>query len=617
MNEKKILLLAILALSALSFLLYARTLKAPFIFDDFSCVVQNPDVKQLSNLKTRLFYPLKAGLHEDRNDPSRPLAFLTFTLNYALGGKDPFGFHLFNLTLHLLNSILVFLLLKKLLRDSCGETGDFLALAASLFFAAHPAGAEVAAYIAHRTEGLVLLFYLLSILLFTRGGGKVRYALSLLSFALALASKEIAATLPLMLLAVEYLHPGLGFRGRGGRWQFYHAPYWTLLAVYLVLRGLTIGFGTGRLDTALKWTHYSYFLTQIHVVSQYLKMVVLPTGACVDHFIAPVRSALDHRVWSALLYLSAVPVFLGIVKKKEPALFRPALFVVLWILIALAPTSSILPIDDPMADRRLYLPGAGYSLLLALAYLMVVKLLAAGATLNRRCSYAALLLLVHAGLAGAVTWARSAKFSDPAALWTEAIAVYPGNYRAYNNLGKIYADGGDGVRAEELFKKTLQLNPEYYLAHKNLGDIYYYRRDFDKAISAYRSALAASPQYWEPYNNLGAIYVQLGRAKDAGAAFQKALELNPGSAEAANNLGVICLHLKQFDRAAQFFRQAAKADPYYGLPLKNLGDLHFSLKDYNSALEEFEAYSRLTPGDASVQEKIAAIKKLREQGRTR
>ena len=164
--------------------------------DDFSFILDKPDVRQI-------------GGYTDAFVKGRYLTYLTFSLNYRMGGFDTFGFHLFNIFAHALAAGLVFILAWKLTAMIRSDDGQslFLSAGTALLFAVHPMNTESVAYIYHRSESLSTAFYLLSLILFLMSveRGTFFLVLSLSSFAAGFFCKETAVTLPVVILAVDYL----------------------------------------------------------------------------------------------------------------------------------------------------------------------------------------------------------------------------------------------------------------------------------------------------------------------------------------------------------------------------------------------------------------------------
>ncbi len=155
--------ISIILLTLITFGVYCNSLNAPFIYDDIAKIVKNPDIKKLGNIKNKLIYPYAGQKSFMRNDSSRPLTYLTFTLNYYFGKLNPSGYRLFNLLFHILNALLVFLLIKKIIPGSI-----IIPFFVSLFFAIHPVNTDAVTYIFGRSNVLVTFFYILSILFFKK-----------------------------------------------------------------------------------------------------------------------------------------------------------------------------------------------------------------------------------------------------------------------------------------------------------------------------------------------------------------------------------------------------------------------------------------------------------------
>ncbi len=227
--------LAIGLITLVSMGVYYNSLKAPFILDDKPKIVNNPDIKKLDNIKTKLIYPYSKKFKTfKRNDPSRPLTYLTFTLNYHFGKLNVFGYHLFNLVLHILNSILVFLLAGKVFfytinRKSFTHLSFFIAI----FFALHPANVNTVTYIFARSGELATLFYFSSLLFFLMAIEKNKnfYILSLVSYILSLLSKPIAVTFPIILFTFDYIflceYKLIKIKER----KYYHISFWIILLI--------------------------------------------------------------------------------------------------------------------------------------------------------------------------------------------------------------------------------------------------------------------------------------------------------------------------------------------------------------------------------------------------
>lgn len=603
-------------LSAITFLVYFPSLQAPFLFDDMSNIVSNTDIKHIGNLKTRLFYPMP-HIEASRNLPTRPLVFFTFTLNYLFGQLNPLGYHLFNLLLHILSGLMVFLITRFVLDDEESSVPFFSAL----IFLIHPIQTEAVAYVSNRSDELATFFCLLSFYLFLRWPNALCVlATAAASFILALASKEIAVVLPALLLLADY------FFLTGRRVEKIlerkraHILFWSIAAAFIILRQVMLGrIGFMGKDLEAYWSATGYFQTQIFVVREYIELLLHPARQCIDHLPLQVRSWLDPRLLTSLpVFMMGGAVWLRVFVTSDTAPGRRGnkggfdarvnlfLFSFAWFFIALAPTSSFFPIFDPMVERRLYLPVFGFSAGLILAW-GFIKNAFDNLKLAKTATVWMIGLLVYCGGLGILTLKRNQMYAHPERLWEEAIARYPDHARAFNNLGTHYfqirrfdkaaelfeiaatAQPGSsdyhlnlgsaynhmGRRREafEQFQKCIEINPGDSRAHFNIGKLFHDADEFGRAAMFYQKAIELNPRHAEPYGNLGVILFEQGQFDQAYELFLKSSELNPDFAIPYNWLGMIHQRRKNYDTAARSYQMALERMPAFPEALKNLGDL--------------------------------------------
>jgi len=211
---------------------------------------------------------------------------------------------------------------------------------------------------------------------------------SLLCFVLSFGSKQIAATLPAMVLIFDYIFLS-DFRVKKVlERKYYHLSYWILLIIFISFFKMYFG-ELGQMGRT--WSSYNYFVIQPYVVLNYLRLLFVPVGQCIDHFVKHPETIFEFRIMLSFLVLGGLFLFMlrsfkngyeSLLKKRlstsslkekrdnsggDGSLYKVALFSILWFFITLLPTSSFFPINEAMADRRLYLPGWGFSLLLPCA----------------------------------------------------------------------------------------------------------------------------------------------------------------------------------------------------------------------------------------------------------
>ena len=209
-TSKNQYLFVVILLGVTIFGLYLKTLNAPFIFDDNIRIVDNQDIRKISNLKTKLLYPYRDGKRDyRRNDPSRPVTYASFTLNYYFGKLSPFGYHLVNISIHILIAFLIFILTKNLLFLTYRKNYLIFPLLTALLFAIHPINVTVVSYTFKRASQLSMLFYITALLLFIKAFTPKKrlllYTLCIASFIFALESKPNAVTLPAIVLMFDFI----------------------------------------------------------------------------------------------------------------------------------------------------------------------------------------------------------------------------------------------------------------------------------------------------------------------------------------------------------------------------------------------------------------------------
>lgn len=436
--------LAVVAIPLLVAAIYGRALFAPFFFDDANTVLLNPTVQGPPSLRAML-------------GGTRPLLNLSYAGTFRLSGRSPWGHRLGNIVLHAANALLLYAWLRLTLSATGvgAPAGHWLAWLAAVFFAVHPLQVEAVTYISGRADVLVTFFALLALLAL---GASHRYrmrpllsgllgAATVLASVAAAASKESGVVLPVILFAYGTLLYG-GF-GRAIRahpvMSILLVTPWVLTALLLMRHpeyAQTAGLAFGSSEYGITPLHYLY--TQAGVIVRYLRLSLLPFGQVFDYDWPVVRTLAGAVLPGVVLFALALAGALG---GRRSRLYP---FAVLWIFATLAPTSSIVPIADVIAERRMYLPLVGVALIVGL---LVTD--AAAALQRRRLP---VMWLPVASLAvllgfGGLAWARNGVWNDPLTLWQDTVRKQPGNPRAHTNLGIRYLERGN-VHAARLELET-------------------------------------------------------------------------------------------------------------------------------------------------------------------
>jgi protein O-mannosyl-transferase len=416
------------------FVVYSPALASPFVLDDRILAFMSPDIAGK---------PLSVWLVG-----VRPVLNLSFWLDYQRSATESSAYHTTNVLLHFLGSCLFGLVLARLLKwaDVDERKRPILAVFGAALFLLHPVQTESVAYVASRSEVLSVLFFLASFTLFVYSGEEsmsLRRALAIVAlFGIAIVTKEHTAMLPVLIVATDY------FWHRGGVRK--NAILYGLLVlgmiagtvvVFRVLAGAqTAGFGMADLNPS------TYFFTQCRVIWTYVRLFVLPLGQNLDADVPLSHSLLDHGAVVGLLALVGAAAAAWIYRKRFPL----AAFGLFTFLLLLAPTSSIVPIRDVLAERRLYLPFLGLTLI-AIEFLRRLprpQIIAASA---------AILLIFSIA-----TYQRATVWSTPLTLWQDTVAKSPNKLRPRFQLAFAQYERGDCNTAAANYEVASKLGPPTY-----------------------------------------------------------------------------------------------------------------------------------------------------------
>jgi uncharacterized membrane protein len=365
-----------------------------------------------------------------------------------------FGFHLFNLTVHAANALLICRLTQKLCSHffSCPGQAFGAGLTAALLFALHPVQTEAVTYISGRSSSLMTFFYLSSMLAYVcgreRGTPVWLYGVSPLLFALALMTKEVALTLPLALLLWDVCSSPRDAIRSALRRQWVH---WIVLLSAVV----SIAINPGYRKLIVFNPSMETLLTQVHGVTYLLSRWLYIDSLNIDP---------DLRiqvVWTAALageatVLAALFVVGIWVLRRRPCLG----FGILWLFLQLLPSNTLVVRSDIASERQLYLSGVG----LIIATGIEIERLK---TVIPRTAARAILLMLFLGL-GLFTFLRNHDYSSHIGLWENAARKSPDKARVHNNLGYCYEQTGKRDRARASYLRALELKPDYALARNNL-----------------------------------------------------------------------------------------------------------------------------------------------------
>lgn len=550
-NERRRVALAALILIAAGALAYSNSFGGKFVFDDIRAIVNNPHIREIFPLRRSLSGPWDSAVRD------RPVVSLTLALNYALGGLDPQGYHLFNLAVHLLAGLTLFGILRRTFQNSqfppaWNRSALSLGFAAALLWTLHPLQTEAVTYVIQRSESLAGLFYLLTLYSFIRAVGSRHrpawYGTAVIFCGLGMGTKAMMITAPVTVFlydAVFVSRSPLGALKK--RWPLYSALAATWLIQVLIVLHTSY-------DDLSGLSPLAYLATQPSVISHFLRLTVWPHPLCLDYgwpLAGGIRDILPGAVIiGSLLWLTVYALF------KRPALG----FAGAWFFLILAPTSSFLPLEDPAFEHRMYLPLAAAAVLATALVFSLLRRIPAPA--GRRAA-GAVILSAAVLLLGALSYRRNRVYHAPLELWKGITILRPEHARGYYNYGLELGKAGRRDEAIEQYREAIRLKPDYAFAFNNLASALSEKGELLEAVRHYGRAIRIKPRYWEARYNLGAALAQLGKDLEALAAFEETIRIQSSFAPAYFQAGESLRKLGRYREASVYYQKAIELNPAF------------------------------------------------------
>jgi tetratricopeptide (TPR) repeat protein len=530
------------------FQVYTPAIRAPFFFDDFALPF---------TLQTYRVQPLiewLAGV--------RPVLMFTYWINYQQSGLDPRAYHILNIWLHFLNTALVFLIIRRI--GSWVEPDawkqNVLSLFAAGLFLVHPVQTEAVSYITGRSDVLSSLLMLAAILVFAyRWPDRIStrwLLLILLLLGLACGAKEYAAVLPAVLLLTDYfwtsetawaairknrvMYSAIGILGVIGLAYVWH----------IIAAAPTAGF------SIKSFTWYQYFFTECRAVWVYLRLFIFPFGQNVDYDFPISKNALQHGAWLGLLGL----VLAAWMSWRYRGRYPLACYGFFLFLLLLAPTSSFIPIMDPIVERRLYLPMIG---LLFIVFDGLRRLPWGKTELS-------VLLVTILAASALLTYQRNNLWSNAIALWQDTASKSPFKMRTRSMLGMSLLTAGRCQEAEHEYATAAKLLPV----------------DLKHPTTTTADVLA----------NWGLACYCLKQTEPALTKLLQAAAINP-TAQLYSQIGMIYEGLQAWDQSLDFLHRAIRLDNTYEPTYVYIGNLYMETARPAEAINYYSQATALDPAD--------------------
>ncbi len=635
----------------LSIVVYANTLQNAFVYDDFREVLENSVVHEFHFGD---FWRIYLSMPDHSPPPARPIPLITYALNYAIGGLNPFGYHLVNVFLHGCVSLLIYGITVTLF-----PRGYRLAFIAAVFFACHPIHTDVVAPVAGRSELLASFCMLLTLWIYLRRTAEPfsRWSLGLWLtlpvFFLGAMSKATAWSLPLVLMGVDAyrfrtestkkLSPAIFFY----RLKKFYLPY-LLLPTLIFLLILTIGYKPIEEKSAANFLFYLPFFERIigalGIMMRYLVLLAFPIRLSCDYGFAHLstQGPMVQTVWAAG---GAGMLLLGVWAAYASFGRRGRYFLGIFIFTATygIVSNMLVVINTPMAERLIYMPSWGFCLLLAMILEDLFRFVQERRFPKRTMFFLWLLVVAVTTAYSVRTWIRNRDWKDQLTLmssaydvcpmsgrvnnnlgaayeqkgqlkkaifhYEKAAAILPGNPGIHMGLGSAYAKSGDKEKARESFEKVVHLQPQRAKGYFNLGKCCYDLGLLAQASEAFERAGEIDPQNFDVWVNLGNIYLREGEPEKAADAYEKALALKPNSWQVHYWMGNACLTIRDIETAIQHYQRALLYRPRFKEAYNNMGVAYMFWGKREMALRVFRKALEVDPDYAEARRNMASLVK--------
>jgi tetratricopeptide (TPR) repeat protein len=587
----------IVLIAASVFLAYLPSLNGGFIWDDHDLITDNNVIRASDG-------PLRIWCTTEAID-YWPMTNTTFWIEWRLWEMNSAGYHVTNLILHIAETLLIWIILRKL-----SIPGAFLA---AMIFALHPVNVESVAWIAQRKNLMAMLFFLLSILCYLKHLEHARprlaakpsavhhplptfssfilhpssfhlwYWLSLAAFTLAMLSKGSVAVLPVLLLGIVWWLRPLTWRD-----LVWSAPFFLIA---LVFTAVNMWFQAYGLEGAIRIASFTQRLLGAGcVVWFYLYKAFFPIDLSFVYAHWNIEAG-NPLWWLPLLSALAVTAVLWRYRKSWS---RPLLFAWGFFCVVLVPVMGL----TDVYFMRYAMVADHYEHIAIIAAIALASALwdtwhrPAPGWVRHAATAAAIAVL---GTLAVLTWQQSRQYRDEFTLYVDTLKKSPDCWMAHINMGKVFLETGRLPDAMDHFRQALSIKSDCFEAYNDLGNGLAKMGRLQEAIEYYRQALSFKPDYPSALSNLGNALNEAGRPEEAIEYCEKALRLEPGFQKAWFNLGNAYLYTDRPRQAIEYYLQALALKPDYPEAHNNLGNaLNQTGRPYE-AIEHFQTALRLMP----------------------
>lgn len=554
----------------LGFILYANSINGSFVWDDEALIADNTYIRDWHHLPEIFTQSIGAGAGKFSRS-YRPIQIFSYLIDFSLWKTDIRGYHITNIILHILVALSLFWLINILFKDK------ILAFIASILYMAHPIHPEAIAYISGRADPLASIFMLLCFILYvkdTKANNLVVLILMVLSYICALLSRESTLMFPLLILAYHF-----SFRKKLALKQFSLITGVTIMYIVVRLSAFSYMFS--------KMPSHAPFFQRIPgffvAITNYIRLLIVPFGLHMEYG-AKTFSLIDPKAILGIIIFGFLIRYAFKMRKSN----RLISFSILWFFVTLLPSSNIYPVNAYMAEHWLYMPSAGFFLIMAYGLTYLYR--------RKGLKFLGVVIIVSLlAFYSFLTIRQNTYWQEPVSFYERTLKYSPDSPKVYYNLANTYKGSGRFKEAIEYYKKSISIEPEFFDSHNNLGNVYNLLRKYQEAIESYKRAIEINPDFANAYNNVGIVYNILGRYQEAMDSYKKAIEINPNYAIAYNGIGILYALKGENEEAINYYKKAVELDPNYSNAYNNLGTMYYRTGRKREAIASYKKAIEIDP----------------------
>jgi len=506
-----------------------------------------------------------------------PLTTLTYAVEYKLFGFNASYFHFTNYLLHLINTLLVFLLFRQFTKRMD------IPFITALLFALHPMHVESVAWISERKDVLYSFFYLASLIFMVRyiKAGFKNFGFYILAFVLflfSLMSKSAAVVLPVsFLISIYFLTKKITVKD-----ILLCLPFFVLSVVFGIVALQTQNVATN--DATIIYTGLNRVLIVFYAVGFYIIRFIFPYNFSAFHSLPNATNNLLPSEFYAAPLILIIVIALVFISKKE---FRQVMiFGLLFFMVNMALVIQIIPLGQAIvSERYTYIPYIGLSFIAAFGFIHLKE--------SKNSTLVTVAGLLFMGFLTVSTFLQNKVWANSITLWSKAIEVNPQNSVAYNHRGNALAKNTNYIKAIEDYDKAIEFDKKTADPFNNRGLAKAYLGQHKEAISDYNEAIKIKPGYAEAYFNRGNSKGNTGDLQGALGDLNKAIAINATYLDAYINRGNIKGRLEDTKGALEDFNKATEINPNYPIAFYSRGLANSTLKNYNEALKDYNKAIKL------------------------